>query len=95
MDNNTYSKMLKDVRLMTNDIKNSMNFEDFDSKYCDFKQKHPKIFKMVKSDSNCLTKLLQIQQLRFNKEQKGLSQYDASAAFGQALADQYLTPKDS
>jgi len=95
MDNNTYSKMLQIVQNMTNDLNDNMNFESFDSKYYDFKQDHPKIFNMVKSDTNCLSKLKQIQQLKINKEQKGLSHYDASAAFGQSLADEYLTPKES
>jgi len=95
MDNDTYSNILNTVQLMTDDLNKNMNFESFDSKYYVFKQEHPKIFNMVKSDPNCIIKLQQIQQLRINKEKKGLSQYDASAAFGQSLADEYLTPKET
>jgi len=95
MDNIAYSNLIKEVNVMLIDLNDNMDFEIFDSKYYEFKQENPKIFEMVKSDPNCLDKLLQIQKLRLDKEQSGLSQYDASAAFGQSMANEYLTPKQT
>ena len=58
-----------------------------------FAEDHPTIFKMALEDPNAILRLRQIKSLREKKKTGEISQYTASGAFGQILANQYY-PKD-
>ena len=84
--------LISTVCSITVDLERGMDYESLDSKYADFKEHHPKVYSLAKGDPGCLAKLRQIKTLRDQKAE-GTSQYEASAIFGQTLADQYLVRK--